>query len=77
MSFKFNKTERFKQNNPECPVAFYTYSSQLSKRKSSIGSGIKSDFTKDLANTPGSSHYNPDFYYNSTKQGGKSFGQSR
>lgn len=77
ISFRFSQTKRFKDNNPECPVAFYTYSTQLSKRKSSIGSGQKSDFTKDQAKTPGSTQYNPDSYYEFTKTKGLSFGQSR
>jgi hypothetical protein len=46
VSFRFSKSKRFNDNNPECPVAFYTYASQLSKRRSSIGHSKKIDFLK-------------------------------
>lgn len=77
ISFRFSKTKRFKETNPECPIAFYTYESQLSKKKSSIGSAKKSDFTKDLAKAPGSSDYNPNNYHEFTKTKGVTFGSSR
>jgi len=77
VSFRFSKSKRFKDNNPECPIAFYSYASQLSKRKASIGYGDKSDFTSELPHTPSSTLYNPNDYYEFTKQRGKSFGLSR
>ena len=45
ISFRFSKTKRFKDNNPECPIAFYSYTGQLSNRKTNLGLGKKSDFT--------------------------------
>ena len=63
VSFRFSKSKRFKDNNPECPIAFYSYGSQLSNRKASIGYGDKSDFTTDLINSPPSSIYNPNEYH--------------
>ena len=63
VSFRFSKTKRFKDNNPECPIAFYSYASQLSHRKTNLGLGKKSDFTQDLAKAPSSALYNPDNYH--------------
>ncbi len=63
VSFRFSKSKRFKDNNPECPIAFYAYTSQLSDRKASIGYGRKSDFTADLAKAPSSSQYDPNSYH--------------
>ena len=77
ISFRFSKTKRFKDNNPECPIAFYSYTSQLSNRKTNLGLGKKSDFTQDLAKAPSSDLYNPGNYYEATKLRGKSFGLSR
>ena len=58
-------------------MAFYAYNSQLSRRKTSLGYGKKSDFTIDLANAPPSSLYNPDNYNEHMKHKGLSFGLSR
>ena len=77
VSFRFSKSKRFKDNNPECPIAFYSFSSQLSQRRASIGYGGKSDFTHDLHHTPSSTTYNPNEYHEFTKFKGKSFGLSR
>ena len=77
VSFRFSKTKRFKDNNPECPKAFYSYASQLSNRKASLGSGKKSDFTIDLAKAPSSSLYNPNTYHEHIKGKGLTFGLSR
>jgi hypothetical protein len=77
LSFRFSKSKRFKDNNPECPLAFYSYASQLSQRKASIGYGRKSNFTEDLAQTPSATMYNPNSYHEFTKIRGKSFGLSR
>lgn len=77
ISFRFSKTKRFIDNNPECPVAYYANESQLSKKRASIGSGKKYDFTIDWAKTPSSSEYNPDNYHEFTKPKGVSFGVSR
>jgi hypothetical protein len=41
ISFRFPKTKRFEDNNPECPVAFYAWNSQLSKKKAIIGTSKK------------------------------------
>ena len=76
VSFRFSKSKRFKDNNPECPVAFYSYNSQLSTRKNSIGNGKKVDFLPESA-TPGSSLYNPNNYYEFVKQKGLSFAVSQ
>ena len=76
-SYKFPQTARFKTRNPDCPVAYYSNRSGLSNRKASIGIGEKSDYTKDLAKTPGSWHYKPNTYYEFAKQKGKSFGVAR
>ncbi len=53
IAHQFSKTKRFPDINPQyfsyylrCPNAFYTYDSQLSKRKTSFGYGSKFDFTK-------------------------------
>ena len=77
VSFRFSKTKRFKDNNPECPHVFYSYASQLSNRKASLGSGKKSDFTTDLSKAPPSSLYNPNTYYEHIKGKGLTFGLSR
>ena len=77
VSFRFSKTKRFKDNNRECPAAFYSYTSQLSNRKASLGSGKKSDFTLDLAKAPPSSLYNPNTYHEHIKGKGLTFGLSR
>lgn len=77
VSFRFSKTKRFKDNNPECPIAFYSYASQLSNRKTAIGYGKKSDFTSELPKTPAGSVYDPDSYHVFTKTRGLSFGLSR
>lgn len=77
VSFRFSKTKRFKDNNPECPIAFYSYGSQLSNRKTNLGLGKKSDFTQDLAKAPSSALYNPDNFHEATKIRGKTFGLSR
>ena len=77
VSFRFSKTKRFKDNNPECPIAFYAYRSQLSHRRASIGYGKKSDFTIDLAHAPSGTDYDPSNYQEVTKNKGLSFGLSR
>lgn len=77
VSFRFSKSRRFKDNNPECPIAFYSYRSQLSNRKTSIGYGHKSDFTTDLSKTPASSLYDPNNYHEFTKSKGLTFGLNR
>lgn len=76
VSFRFSKSKRFKDNNPECPVAFYTYASQLSKRRSSIGHSKKIDFLKESM-TPASNQYNTDNYHELLKSKGLSFALSR
>lgn len=63
VSFRFPQTKRFKDNHPECPIAFYSYGSQLSSRRASIGYGQKEDFTKDLCKTPSSSLYDTCSYH--------------
>ena len=77
VSFRFSQAKRFKDNNPECPIAFYAYTSQLSNRKTSIGYGKKDDFTRDLAKAPSSSLYNTNSYYEFVKNKGLTFGNSR
>ena len=77
VSFRFSKTKRFKANNPECPIAFYSYGSQLSNRKAAIGYGKKSDFTLDLPKAPAGSDYDPNNYHEFIKSRGLSFGLSR
>ena len=77
VSFRFSSTKRFKDNNPECPVAFYSYGSQLSNRKTMLGYGKKSDYTTDLAKAPSSALYNPGSYNEFVKNKGLSFGLSR
>jgi hypothetical protein len=76
LSFRFSKSKRFKDNNPECPIAFYSYRSELSRRKSSIGHGKKIDFFNEVS-TPASNVYNPNGYYNFVKSRGLSFAVSR
>jgi hypothetical protein len=76
VSFRFSKSKRFKDNNPECPIAFYSYRSELSRRKSSIGHSKKIDFYKELV-TPGSNLYNPNSYYEHLRPKGLSFAVSR
>lgn len=63
VSFRFSKSKRFKDNNPECPIAFYTYRSQLSRRKASIGNSQRGDFTMDLTHAPSSALYDPNSYH--------------
>lgn len=41
-SCPFSKTPRFQSNNSNCPQAFYSYNSQLSNRKTSLGYGKRS-----------------------------------
>ena len=77
VSFRFSQAKRFKDNNPECPIAFYSYASQLSNRKASIGYGKKDDFTRDLAKAPPSSLYNANSYHEFVKNRGLTFGSSR
>jgi hypothetical protein len=77
VSFRFSKSRRFKDNNPECPIAFYSYRSQLSNRKTSIGYGHKSDFTTDLSKAPACSLYDPNNYHEFTKSKGLTFGLNR
>lgn len=77
VSFRFSKSKRFKDNNPECPIAFYSYASQLSRRKSAIGTEKKFDFDTILPATPASTQYNTNSYYEFTKFKGLSFGLSR
>lgn len=62
LSFRFSKSKRFKDNNPECPIAFYHYGSQLSHRRSSIGTAKKIDFFHDSI-APASNSYNPNTYH--------------
>lgn len=62
-SFRFSKSKRFKDNNPECPIAFYAYPSALSRRHSSIGAEKKFDIAKILPVTPAGSNYNPTAYH--------------
>lgn len=76
LSFRFSKTKRFKDNNPECPIAFYSYTSQLSDRKNSIGHAKKIDFLKE-SETPSSIQYNPNNYHEFVKHRGLSFAVSR
>ena len=77
VSFRFSKAKRFKDNNPECPIAFYTFKSELSKRHSSIGSSKKVDFLIDFQHSPPSNQYNPDTYFHHVKSKGLTFGLSR
>lgn len=76
VSFRFSKSKRFKDNNPECPIAFYSYRSELSRRKSSIGHSKKIDFFREV-NTPGSNQYNTNSYHDFVKPKGLSFAVSR
>lgn len=80
----FAKTKRFISPNPEyfwisfrCPNAFYTFDSQLSDRKASLGYGKKSDFTKDLTSSPPVTKYNLSTFVEMTANHGKSFGTAR
>lgn len=77
VSFRFSKTKRFKDNNPECPIAYYSYGSQLSNRKTNFGVGKKSDFTIDLAKAPSCAGYDPNNFYEACKARGQTFGLSR
>jgi len=77
VSFRFSKSKRFKDNNPECPIVFYSYGSELSKRKPVIGSEKRLDLSHIDPNTPGSGLYNPNNYHEYTKLKGLTFGLSR
>lgn len=77
VSFRFSKSKRFKDNNPECPIAFYSYKSQLSERTASIGNSKKIDLNNDLSHTPPSNLYDPNTYYDFAKSKGLSFAISR
>lgn len=60
-----------------CKNAFYSYDSQLSNRKTSLGYGHKSDFTKTLTCSPASTKYGHKSLFEESKNRGKSFGLSR
>jgi len=64
MTHSFSKSPRFSKPNPEyfidssrCKEAFYSSTSSLSKRHTSIGYGMKLDFTKSTIVSPGSPTY--------------------
>ena len=77
LSFRFSKSKRFSDSNPECPIAFYSCQSQLSSRKAPIGSAKKIDSLNQMTLAPKSTLYNPDNFYEFTKKRGLSFGLSR
>ncbi len=77
ISFRFPQSKRFEDTNPQCPVAFYTYNSQLSKKKAIIGTAKKIEYNTKIAENPSSTDYDPANYYHYTKHRGKSFGSSR
>ena len=77
LSFRFSRSKRFKDNNPECPIAFYSCQSQLSTRRAPIGSAKKIDSLNEMTLAPKSTLYDPDNYYLFTKKRGLSFGLSR
>ena len=77
VSFRFSKSKRFRDNNPQCPIAFYSYRSQLSRRRASIGNSRRTDFTLDLAHVPSSALYDFNTYYQFIKNKGLSFRLSR
>lgn len=60
-----------------CKVAFYSNDSHLSNRKTSFGYGKKSDFTKDLTASPGSTKYTHKSSFDAGKNKGITFGLER
>lgn len=83
-SFCFPKAERFKSPPPKymlchasCPIAFYSNSCELSKRKTSFGYGKKQDFTINTANSPACNMYNIHSAFEKDPRKGKSIGVSR
>ena len=51
----------------------YEHESMLSRRKSGIGYGKKSDFTKDLTSSPGSSKYHLKTIFDKNRSSKKGF----
>ena len=55
--YSFSKDDRFAKINSNCPLAYYNVNDVRGKRSTSFGYGIKSDFTKDKANSPSPDNY--------------------
>ena len=62
---------------PRCKQAYYAHTSHLSKRKTSLGYGKRSDFTKVQTSSPVSTKYLHKSVFEENKNKGRTFGLSR
>lgn len=83
-SFLFSKEERFRVPASKyncsycsCPVAFYEYPHYLSKRKTSLGYGEKSDFTHSSVVSPAANSYQIESDFKKDGKRGQTFGVAR